>query len=105
MREAAATLGASPLRVWLAVDLPLLARPLLAGAVYAFTISLGEFGVTLLLARREYATIPVAIYRYLSNPGLMNLGQALAMSTLLMGICALSFVLIERFRVGEVGEF
>ncbi len=105
IREAAATLGASPLRVWLFVDLPLMARALLTGALYAFTISLGEFGATLLLARREYATIPVTIYRYLSNPGLMNLGQALAMSTLLMIICAASFVLLDRFRVGEAGSF
>jgi len=104
LREAAATLGASPWRVWLAVDLPLLTRPLLVGATYAMTISLGEFGATLLLARREYATIPVAIYRYLSNPGPANLGQALAMSVLLMAVCAASFLVIERFQT-EAGEF
>ncbi|MBN1937355.1 MAG: iron ABC transporter permease [Anaerolineae bacterium] len=105
LREAASTLGATPWRIWLQVDLPLLARPLLVGAAYAFSISLGEFGATLLLARREYATMPVAIYRYLSNPGTANLGQALAMSVLLMLVCTASFVLIERFRVGEAGEF
>lgn len=105
LREAAATLGAPPWRVWLHVDLPLLARPLLVGAAYAFSISLGEFGATLLLARREYATMPVAIYRYLSNPGAANLGQALAMSVLLMLVCATSLLLIERFQVGEAGEF
>ena len=105
IREAAATLGSPPLRIWWTIDLPLIARSLAVGAVYAFTISIGEFGATLLIARTEYATIPVVIYRYLSQPGVMNLGQALAMSALLMGICAVSFVLIERFRAGEVGSF
>jgi thiamine transport system permease protein len=105
IREVAATLGSPPLRIWWTIDLPLIARSLAVGAVYAFTISIGEFGATLLIARTEYATIPVVIYRYLSQPGVMNLGQALAMSALLMGICAVSFVLIERFRAGEVGSF
>lgn len=105
LREAAATLGAPPWRVWLEVDLPMLARPMLVGAAYAFAISLGEFGATLLLARREYATMPIAIYRYLANPGAANLGRALAMSVLLMLVCAASLILIERFQTGEAGEF
>ena len=105
IREAAATLGSPPGRVWWAVDLPLIARPLVVGAVFAFTISIGEFGATLLIARTEFATIPVVLYRYLSQPGIMNVGQALAVSVLLMGICAVSFVLIERFQVGDIGSF
>jgi len=35
----------------------------------------------------------------------LNYGQALAMSTLLMLVCTAGFLLIERFRVGGVGEF
>ena len=98
-------LGATPGRTWWTVDLPLIARPLAVGAVFAFTISVGEFGATLLIARTEYATIPVLLYRYLSQPGLSNSGQALAISVLLMAICTISFLLIERLRVGEVGAF
>jgi thiamine transport system permease protein len=49
--------------------------------------------------------MPVAIGRFLSQPGGLNQGQALAMSTLLMLVTALGFVVIERFRVGAVGEF
>jgi thiamine transport system permease protein len=105
VREAAATLGAPPARIWWAIDLPLIARPLAVGAVFGFTISIGEFGATLLIARPEYATIPVVLYRYLSQPGQLNAGQALAMSTLLMGICMLSFLFIERFQIGEFGAF
>jgi thiamine transport system permease protein len=105
LREAAAVLGASPLRVWREVDLPIVGRALLVAAVFAFTISMGEFGATVLVARPETPTLPVAIYRFLGQPGALNYGQALAMSTLLMLICAAGMLAIERFRVGDVGEF
>jgi len=105
LREAAALLGASPWRVWREVDLPIVARAVLVGAVFAFTVSLGEFGATSLIARPERPTMPIAIYRFLSRPGAANYGQALAMATLLMLVCTLGFLAIERFRVGEVGEF
>jgi thiamine transport system permease protein len=105
LREAAALLGASSWRVWREVDLPIVARAVLVGAVFAFTISMGEFGATSLIARPERPTLPVAIYRFLGRPGTANYGQALAMSTLLMAVCTVGFLAIERFRVGEVGEF
>ena len=105
IREAAAVLGSPPLQTWLAVDLPLVAPAMAVGAVFAFTISIGEFGATLLIARSEYATIPVVLYRHLSQPGLANVGQALAMSTILMGICTIAFVGIERLQIGEIGGF
>jgi thiamine transport system permease protein len=104
LREAAASLGASPVRVWREVDLPIASRALLVGAVFAFTISMGEFGATLFIARPDTPTMPIAIYRFLDQPGSLNYGQALAMSTLLMLVCGLGFVMIERFRVGN-GEF
>ncbi len=105
LREAAALLGAPPWRVWREIDLPIVARAVLVGAVFAFTISMGEFGATSLIARPERPTLPVAIYRYLGRPGALNYGQAMAMATVLMLVCAVGFLAIERFRVGEVGEF
>ncbi len=105
LREAAAVLGASPLRVWREIDLPIASRALLVGAVFAFTISMGEFGATVFIARPDTPTIPVAIFRFLGQPGAFNYGQALAMSTLLMLVCAVGFMLIERFRIGSGTEF
>ena len=104
-REAAAILGAPPATVWREVDLPIIGRALLVAALFAFTVSMGEFGATLLIARPEFPTMPLVIYRLLGQPGALNYGQALAMSTLLMLVCAVGFVMIERFRVGQVGEF
>jgi len=105
LREAAAVLGASPWRVFREIDLPIVARAVGVGAIFAFTVSMGEFGATSLVARPQNPTMPIAIYRLLGQPGVSNYGQALAMSTLLMLVCTLGFLLIERFREGEVGEF
>jgi thiamine transport system permease protein len=105
LREAAAVMGASPWEIWREVDLPIVARAVLVGAVFAFTVSMGEFGATSLIVRPERPTMPIAIFRFLGRPGTVNYGQALAMSTLLMLVCTVGFLVIERFRVGEVGEF
>jgi thiamine transport system permease protein len=96
LKHAAAVLGASPLRAWLEVDLPIIARAALVSAVFSFTISLGEFGATSFLARPATPTLPVAIYRFLSQPGGLNYGQAMAMATLLLLVCALGILVIER---------
>ncbi len=107
LRDAAATLGASPWQVWREVDLPLVGRALLVGAVFAFTVSMGEFGATSFIIRPDsnFLTIPIAIERYLSQPGALNIGQAVAMSTLLLLVCATGFIAIERFRYADIGEF
>ncbi len=98
LREAAATLGAPPARVFVEVDLPIVWRALAVGGVFAFTVSIGEFGATSMIARPELPTIPIAIYRFLSQAGALNYGQALAMSTLLMAVCVIGFVAIESLR-------
>jgi thiamine transport system permease protein len=105
LHEAAATLGASPLRVWRAIDVPLLWRPLLVAAAFAFAISLGEFGATLLIAQPDRPTMPMVIYRALGLPGQLNYGQALAMSTILMLVTAAVLLIIERFRLDANEEF
>jgi len=105
LRQAAVVLGASPQKVLRHIDLPLVGRALLVSATFAFTISVGEFGATAMIGRPEYPTIPVAIYRFLSQPGGMNYGQALALSTILMLVTAGGMLLIERFRIADVAEF
>ena len=105
LRQAASTLGASPFEVWKNIDLPILRRATIAAGTFAFTISLGEFGATLLISRPEYPTIPVAIERFLSQPGGLNYGQAMAMATILMALTIGSILLIERFRLPNAGEF
>jgi thiamine transport system permease protein len=103
LRQAAATLGASPARALLVVDLPVVWRPLLAAAGFAFACSLGEFGATSFLVRDDRPTLPVVIFRLISHPGDLNYGMALAGSVVLGGTTALVMLLVERLRVPSVG--
>ncbi|WP_200427165.1 iron ABC transporter permease [Streptomyces sp. NE5-10] len=106
LREAAAVLGASPWRAWREVDLPLVRRALLIAAGFAFAVSLGEFGATVFIARPDSPTLPVAVARLLGRPGELNYGQAMALSTILMVVCAVSLLLLERLRTDRTtGEF
>ncbi len=105
LREAAAVMGASPAQVVREIDLPIIGRALLVAAAFAFTVSMGEFGATLLIYKPQFPTMPIVIYRALGQPGLLNYGQALAMSALLMLVCTAGLLAIERFRLGDVGEF
>ncbi|MER5207008.1 iron ABC transporter permease [Streptomyces sp. NPDC002825] len=106
LREAAAVLGASPWRAWREVDLPMVRRALLIAAGFAFAVSLGEFGATVFIARPESPTLPVAVARLLGRPGALNYGQAMALSTILMVVCAVSLLLLERLRTDRTsGEF
>ncbi|MFC8946766.1 ABC transporter permease [Streptomyces rochei] len=105
LREAASVLGASPWRVWREVDLPMVRRALLVAAGFAFAVSLGEFGATVFIARPDSPTLPVAVARLLGRPGEMNYGQAMALSTILMLVCAVALVVLERLRTDRTGEF
>ncbi|GAA3891008.1 iron ABC transporter permease [Streptomyces lacrimifluminis] len=105
LREAAAVLGASPWRVWREVDLPIVRRALLVAAGFAFAVSLGEFGATVFIARPDNPTLPVAVARLLGRPGDLNYGQAMALSTILMVVCAVALLVLERLRTDRTGEF
>ncbi len=103
LREAAATLGASPAQAWRAIDLPIIGRAIAVGAAFAFAISVGEFGATAFIVRPESTTMPVAIFRLLGRPG--TFGEAMALSVLLAGLTALAALLIERVRGAASGDF
>ncbi|MFL6173857.1 MAG: ABC transporter permease [Marmoricola sp.] len=104
-REAAASLGAGPLRVLMSVDLPYAWRALVAATGFAFAVSLGEFGATSFLSRDDNPTLPVVIFRLIGRPGAENFGMALAASVVLAAATGAVMLLVERFRVGSVGAF
>jgi len=91
--ESARALGASRARALVDVELPLVWPGVVAGAAFAFAISVGEFSATVILAEGagEY-TMPVAIERFIGR----RLGPATAMGTILLVVTGLSFVVIER---------
>ncbi len=92
LEAAARTLGASSLRVFFSVTLPLSAPGIITGLILAFSRSLGEFGATITFVGNiegETRTLPLAIYTYTQTPGgdvqalrLVILSVALALAAL-----------------------
>jgi thiamine transport system permease protein len=107
LRQAAATLGAGPVRVWREVDFPLVARSLVAAAAFGYVVALGEFGATSFLARPDAPTLPVAVADLISRPGELNHLMAYAGCVLLMVVTGLVAALIESVRAphARLGEF
>lgn len=72
MEQAPRTLGASPIRVFFTITLPLSMPGIIAGIVLAFARSLGEFGATITFVSNipgETRTIPLAMYTLIETPG------------------------------------
>jgi molybdate transport system permease protein len=72
LEEAAGTLGAGSIYVFLLITLPLIAPGIVAGMVMSFARSLGEFGATITFVSNipgETRTLPLAIYTLTQSPG------------------------------------
>ena len=104
LRQAAAVLGAGPVRVWWSVDLPIMSRALAGASAFAFAVALGEFGAVTFIARPETPTLPVVIGKLISRPGSVNAGMALAAAVVLAALCAASVFLVDAAFGGRRGE-
>lgn len=96
------TLGASPLRTFLSVELPLAAGGILAGAALSWARALGEFGATMLFAGNlpgVTQTLPLAIYTALDS----GLDVAVAMAGLLL-FSAFALLLLIRLLDWRMGS-
>lgn len=100
---AARVLGARPVRAWAIAHGPVVRRSLVIAAGFAFAVSLGEFGATVFLSRADWPTVPVAITRLLARPGATSVGQAYALSVLLLGLTVASLLVLERARPRRSG--
>jgi molybdate transport system permease protein len=98
--EVARTLGASPLRAFWRVGLPLAAGGLLAGWVLAFARGIGEFGATIVFAgsvRGETQTLTLAVYELFES----DFDAALAIGVLLVALSAgvlIGYKILEAWR-------
>lgn len=85
LEQAAGTLGASRIWVFLTVTLPLILPGILAGMVLAFAKAMGEFGATITFVSNipgQTQTLPSAIYSFLQVPG----GDASAFRLVLVAV-------------------
>ncbi|MCL4256247.1 MAG: ABC transporter permease subunit, partial [Anaerolineae bacterium] len=103
IHEAGMMLGVGQWGRWYRLELPLVSKGVVVGAIFAFTVSLGEFGASLFIVRNNMPTISIVIYRFLGRAG--TYGQALAMSVILLMVSAIAFLILERLRARGVGEF
>ncbi len=70
LEQIAATLGASPLRIFFVITMPLAYKGIIAGALLAFSRALGEFGATILLAGNipgQTQTLSLAIFNFVQT--------------------------------------
>lgn len=98
LEVAARSLGASRIKLWLTVSLPLAAPGLIAGAVLGFAKALGEFGATITFAANipgETRTLALAIYTELQRPG--GEGPAFRLTLISLAIAIAAVVLSEIF--------
>lgn len=98
LREAAATLGATPIYSWRTVDWPLLTRAVATSLALAAAVSLGEFGASSFLTRRGSATLPTEIARLLARPGEAVQAQAYVLASLLIIFIASTMLVIDSLR-------
>ena len=92
LEQAAATLGASQLWVFLTITLPLLLPGILAGAVLAFAKAMGEFGATITFVSNipgQTQTMPSAIYAFLQSPDGDGPAMRLVITSIIIAMTAL----------------
>lgn len=92
-RKAAISLGARPARAFVDVELPMMEHALFSAAAFAFALSVGEMNASLTLSGGNFTNLPIAIYRLI---GSYQFYKASALGTLLMLLCALAFLYIDK---------
>lgn len=102
LETAARTLGASPVRVFVTITLPLTAPGILAGAVLGFARSVGEFGATITFVSNiagETRTLPLALFTAVQTPGTEPAAARLVIISVAIALVALlaSELLAQRF--------
>jgi molybdate transport system permease protein len=101
----ARSFGASPLRVFLRIALPLATPGLVAGAALSWARALGEFGATLMFAGNltgSTQTLPLAIYAALESD--VRTAQALSIVLVAVALALLVFVRMLVPRAWEVAR-
>lgn len=92
LEQAAATLGASPLKVFFTITLPLTLPGIITGSMLSFARSLGEFGATISFVSNipgETQTIPLAMYNFIETPGAESQAMRLCVISIVIALASL----------------
>lgn len=93
--RAAASLGASPLRAFLTVTMPLIGRGVLTGAILAFVTSFDEVVIALFIRSPEFQTLPVQMY----NSVTVEIDPTVAASSSLI-VITVTFIFLAGMILG-----
>jgi len=96
LEEAAAALGANPLRVFFEVTLPLIRPGVIAGGIFAFIVSFDQFPVSLFLVVPKGETLPVVLFNYMK----FDLDGAIAAASMVSIALALTVVILLEWIIG-----
>ncbi|PLS22742.1 molybdate ABC transporter permease subunit [Neptunicoccus cionae] len=104
LEQAAATLGASPLWIFVTVTLPLILPGVIVGTILGFAKAMGEFGATITFVSNipgQTQTLPSAIYAFLQVPG----GESSALRLVVVSlIVALSALILSELLAARVAR-
>lgn len=100
MEEAAASVGASMLRTFLDISLPLIWRGVVAGALFSLLFALQEAAATILLVLPGWETITVGIFTFYTSG---TFGQAAALGVVLVSLSAAILYAIYRLTGARLG--
>lgn len=103
LEQVAATLGASPIRVFCSISLPLAIPGVIIGSILCFSRSLGEFGATITFVGNipdETRTIPIAIYSFLQQPNGEEMAMRLVALSMLLAFSALiaNYMILQKYQ-------
>lgn len=96
--EIGKTLGASRWYIFRKIEFPVISSGILAGATFALAISFGEFGATFFIARSEFTTMTIGIYKFLNIRQLQN---SSIMASILILVCIIAFLLVQKLGKDE----
>jgi iron(III) transport system permease protein len=100
MEEAAENVGATKLRTFRDVTVPLVWKGILVGALFSFIMSIQEASATLFLVLGGWEMIPIGIFTYYIAG---SHGQAAALGVILIVLCAVSLFVVNRIAGARVG--
>ena len=100
MEEAAENVGATKLRTFRDITVPLVWKGILVGALFSFIMSIQEASATLFLTLGGWEMIPVGIFTYYIAG---SHGQAAALGVILIVLCAVSLWIVNRVAGTKVG--
>ncbi|MCC7487170.1 MAG: iron ABC transporter permease [Burkholderiales bacterium] len=100
MEEAAENVGATKLRTFRDITVPLVWKGILVGALFSFLMSIQEASATLFLVLGGWEVIPIGIFTYYIAG---SHGQAAALGVILIVLCAASLYVVNRIAGTRVG--